>query len=40
MISLFLNNSPNPNKIVSQFGSQITVSLNPSILLDEKKNYQ
>ena len=39
MISLFLNNSPNSNKIVSQFGSQLTVSLNPSILLDEKKNY-
>ena len=39
MISLFVNNSPSQNKIINDLGSQVTVNLNPSLLLDEKKNY-
>ena len=39
MISLFISNNPSSNKIVSTLGNQVTVQLNPSILLDEKKTY-
>ena len=40
MISLFINNNPSSNKIISSLGNQVTINLNPGITLDDNKKYQ
>jgi hypothetical protein len=40
MISLFVNNDTSYNKIISALGNQVILSLNPPILLDDKKKYE
>jgi len=40
MLSLFINNNPSTNKIISPLGNQVIVNLNPPILLDEKKKFE
>ena len=39
-LSLFINNNPATNKQVSDTGNQVTVFLNPPIVLDDNKSYQ
>ena len=39
-ITLFVNNDPSDsNTKVNAFGNQVTVSLNPAVHLDNKKEY-
>ena len=38
-LSLFINNNPATNKQVSDTGNQVTVFLNPPIVLDDNKSY-
>ena len=40
MGSIYINNISGVNKTISNLGSQITVNLNPPILLDPSKKYQ
>ena len=40
MISLYINNTPGNGKTINATGSQVTVNLNPGIVLDDKKKYQ
>ena len=40
MISLFISNSPSPNKVISNNGSSVTTSLTPPILLNPNKKYE
>src|ERR1039457_6571212 len=39
MISIFFNNSKHSNKTVNSLGNQVTVNLNPPLLISDKKNY-
>ena len=39
-LSLFINNNPATNKQISDTGNQVTVFLNPPIVLDDNKLYQ
>ena len=38
-ITLFIDNTIDSNTTVNSLGNQITINLNPSIHLDNKKNY-
>ena len=40
MLSIFINNNPSSNKIISSLGNQVTINLNPGIALDDNKKYQ
>ena len=40
MLSLFINNNQSNQKIINPTGNQVTVNLNPPIILDDNKDYQ
>ena len=40
MLSIFINNNPSSNKIISSLGNQVTLNLNPGIALDDNKKFQ